>query len=171
MPSRFGIDGKTPVITEGILFQVRLIFTLRRLLADLSQVAGGWSRGTSIWRGVSTVIAFAAAGSYVPIILSWDRPWQAVRSSASRFTLKQKDGDGRTACDGPYTLWTARGVQEGFVRYGLGSNAVMCPAFDARPSPLAQMGSANDIQTAGRHIVATGISGFCRSSVRPIAIS
>jgi hypothetical protein len=54
---------------------------------------------------------------------------------------------------------------------GSGSNAVMCPAFDARPGPLAQMGSANDIQTTGRLVTATGINGLCRSSVRPIAIS
>jgi hypothetical protein len=54
---------------------------------------------------------------------------------------------------------------------GFGSNAVMCPAFDAGSFPLAQMGSANDIQTTARLIMATGISGLCRSSVRPIAIS
>jgi hypothetical protein len=37
--------------------------------------------------------------------------------------------------------------------------------------PLAQMGSASDIQTTGRPIIATGINGFCLSSVRPIVIS
>lgn len=33
---------------------------------------------------------------------------------------------------------------------GLGLNAVMCPAFDADTLPLAQMGSASDIQTTSR---------------------
>ena len=39
------------------------------------------------------------------------------------------------------------------------------------PYPLAQMGSASDLQTTGRHVIATGKSGVRRSSVRPIAIS
>jgi hypothetical protein len=39
------------------------------------------------------------------------------------------------------------------------------------PTLLAQMGSTGDIQTTGRRVLATGISGLCRSSVRPIAIS
>jgi hypothetical protein len=33
---------------------------------------------------------------------------------------------------------------------GEGSNAVMCPAFDAETCPLAQMGSASGIQTTER---------------------
>jgi hypothetical protein len=28
-------------------------------------------------------------------------------------------------------VWTALGVQVGFTGFGIGSNAVMCPAFDA----------------------------------------
>ena len=36
----------------------------------------------------------------------------------------------------------------------------MCPAFDAGACPLAQMGSANDIQTIGRLVIATGINGL-----------
>ncbi len=54
---------------------------------------------------------------------------------------------------------------------GVGSNAVMCPAFDAGSIPLAQMGSARDIQTTGRLDAAIGISGLRRASVRPKAIS
>jgi hypothetical protein len=70
-----------------------------------------------------------------------------------------------------YHVWTARRVQVGLQGIGDGSNAVMCPAFDAGAFPLAQMGSANDIQTRLRLGSATGINGLCRSSVRPIAIS
>jgi hypothetical protein len=70
-----------------------------------------------------------------------------------------------------YHVWTARRVQVGLRDTGCGSNAVMCPAFAAGAFPLAQMGSASDIQTNPRLVVATGINGLYRSSVRPMAIS
>ena len=70
-----------------------------------------------------------------------------------------------------YTMRTARRVQVGLRDTGCGSNAVLCPAFDAGAFPLAQMGSASDIQTNPRLGVATGMNGLCRSSARPIAIS
>jgi hypothetical protein len=58
-----------------------------------------------------------------------------------------------------------------FAKSDVGSNAVMCPAsiFTA-PWPLAQMGSANSIQTVARHMTAVEFCGFCCSSVRPMII-
>jgi hypothetical protein len=42
------------------------------------------------------------------------------------------------------------GFARALQKCGDGSNAVMCPAFDAETSPLAQMGSAPGIQTTAR---------------------
>jgi hypothetical protein len=48
-------------------------------------------------------------------------------------------------------VWNGPGFKGDVTRFGGGTNAVMCPAFFAASWPLAQMGSANGIQTILRH--------------------
>ena len=69
-----------------------------------------------------------------------------------------------------YYVWTACGVQV----VEADSMAVRVRScvrpVDAASWPLAQMGSASNIQTTARLVIAIGINGFCCSSVRPIII-
>ena len=72
---------------------------------------------------------------------------------------------GAPCVDGP--LGSSRNLQDSTA---VRKRSCVRPVY-AASWPLAQMGSANDIQTHLRRTFASGAHGFCRSSVRPIVIS